>query len=113
MVAKKSDSDAISNVADLRELIAVSNRRKAELLADASAALDQIVRPTKELCQAWTMISTHSKELVNVAQLKTWIKNLKENFEFYKASEEGLKGELVRASEKSMRIVALFDSPPA
>lgn len=67
------------------------------------------VRATEDLCQAQSTISTQSRDLVNVAQLKAFIRSVKRNVSFYKARVEYLKDELAGVKAKRTRTRALFD----
>lgn len=100
-VDKMFASDALNDVADLRECVAASCTSEMELLATVSVAFNQIARATEKLRQALVTISTQCKELANVAQLKTSIENLEENVAFFEASKEGLENKFARATAES------------
>lgn len=63
LAAKIDVSDALNGVANLNELVADSNRREAELLANTSMDLDQVKRGAEELRQEQNTVSTSMKWL--------------------------------------------------
>lgn len=77
--------------------------REEELLFSASAASSQKAKATAEMRQTHDTIGTRSKELMNISQLKTSIKGLKDSESFYEASEESLNGNLEAVEMESAR----------
>lgn len=82
---------SLNEVAGLRRLVEVASIPEAELLSDASPALSQMARAITVLHQAPDMISTQSRELPKIAQLKSFVKRLEDNVSFYKESKDDLK----------------------
>lgn len=109
-IAEKSTNNALNDVMSLCERVAFAGTREAELLSNESTTLNKIATATAELRQARDTISTQSRELAKIAQLKMSIKSLQDNVAFYEASEESLKGELAAVTMESTRLGQLFDS---
>lgn len=86
-----SKNNVLIDVASLRGRVAVTSTRKVDLHSGPSAASCQIEKDTAELCQARDTISTQSKDMAKIVRLKTSIKLLEDNVEFYEASKEILK----------------------
>lgn len=87
----------------------VAGMREAELVSSVSAASSHISRATAVLRQACDTISTQSKKLATVAQLKSSMKSLEDNVAFHEASGEDLKSELVPTTTETTRLSQLFD----
>lgn len=60
-VAEELANDSLHNVSSLRERFAAAGERAAELLEDALATSNLIVRATLDLGQSWDTISSKSK----------------------------------------------------
>lgn len=82
MEVEKAKKSALNNVSSLRERIAAVSMREEELLSNAFLASGDMARTTTELGLARDTISTLSKELANVAQLKSSINGLEDNVAF-------------------------------
>lgn len=76
----------------MRELVAAATLREAKLICNASAASEQIARSPAALHQACDTITTQSKKLASVAQLKSSTKSPENRVAFHEASEDELKG---------------------
>lgn len=86
-----------------------ASTRETELSSNASPVSDQMARATAELCPARDTISTKSKELSMVAQLKSVINSHEDDMAFYDTSEKELKKKLVVATNESIRPSQLAD----
>lgn len=84
----KVKRDSFNSVANLRERVAAASTGEEELLTDALEASYQMARTTSELLHARDIISTQSKDLSKVAQLKSSIKSIGDSFAFYDAIED-------------------------
>lgn len=84
-----------------------------ELLYSVSAALIFIVIDTAKLCQPRDTISTQSKKLVNIVQLKVSIKSLKDKVAFYKDYERSLKFELAVVTTERTNLGTFLGTTPA
>lgn len=103
-----SACDRVNNVAEFYKSIVASSRPETKFLINASVVSDQMERPTEKSHQAQVILSTKSKELVNVAQLKMSIKNFEENVAFYESSKETLNNRRARARVETTLIRILF-----
>lgn len=85
-----------------------TSRNELDLLINATAASNQTVSATEQLCQRRAAKSTKTSKLVSVVSLKKSIKDPKENVSFQKTSNEGLWDRHAEAVAESTRICASF-----
>lgn len=87
----------------------MTSTREARLLSNASVVFDEMSRAPAELHQTRDTISTPSKELARVAQLKSSIKSIEDNVVVYEASKDELKKELAAVINDSAWLSKIVD----
>lgn len=86
--ALKSASFTINDVTSLCERVVVDGIPAAELPSSPSGALHHISKAIAELRQARDILSTRSKELANIAELRTSFKSLEDYVAFCEISKK-------------------------